>query len=526
MTEEKVHNQSWQEHDSHDDKHRKWHEHDEKLYIAAIFLLAIALYVAFLQSTISEPGYKELIKLGISPANVGYIKISMPLLSFLSALAIFKAGRVQSAKATHSNPAHQHQGHDDYTANFIVAVLLLLAPIVSYNIEYSYSIVTALAVFAFSLAFFAFYNFKSALRYAAIIFALAGAYLAYSNLDHGFSLAKIREVGLVLPLSALALPLLLKESIDLSLIFFFVGLVLAPWLPALSLPILAFSAIRSVTEFRSAKFEDIIYWSVLVLFLIFYIFLNPAKENLVQAASIAVAIAMLCYFVIPLFNLSKLQNVFAIMLIAMGFANAMIDSEQKIAFGLGSVDEKHVTMFREVASLDAKGAGAIGEIAVIDYQYAFEYYTGKKPVMLTEDELLGNKSLGIDYAIISSDGLERLLQSRPIIFRLINIVAYQNGYQAETVTRNYAIVVTLDANYSIMSDGLLYDLNQGTQPRTVSFPKLKTFDANFKISDGSDLINTENILDTNLYNLLFKKTAIKEELGIKLVKVNDSGLKP
>ena len=140
-------------------------------------------------------------------------------------------------------------------------------------------------------------------------------------------------------------------------------------------------------------------------------------------------------------------------------------------------------------------------------------------MLLTVDDLLERKDLDIDYIIISVGGLQTALGSRPIIFRMSSISGSNDGYSADYLSGNYLLRLFISKDSKTISDGMLFDMTQGGQGRTVSFPKLKPFNSNISLLEGNALINTENILDTNLYDLLFKKQTISEAPDIKLIKV-------
>ena len=72
--------------------------------------------------------------------------------------------------------------------------------------------------------------------------------------------------------------------------------------------------------------------------------------------------------------------------------------------------------------------------------------------------------------------------------------------------------------FEIATDAILQNLQTETQGRTVSFPKLKRFSTKSSPGAPMALINTENILESNLYDLLFTKPVIEGYTEAKIVK--------
>ena len=481
---------------------------DSKFYIFTLFVLAFSIYLALSGPTITEEGYKELLLLKLTREQLDLVKISIPIFSFLSSLLIFQ-----------SKP-------ENNLIAFLVSLLFIVSPLVLFNISYAYSLVTALTVFLFSLAGFLFFYLNSNTRYLFALPLLIGAYLAYSYLDYSFSLAKIKDLGIVLPLSAISIVLIIKDKIDLSVILFTLGLFSSFFLPSLSIVLLSFSSLVSLNVFlkhlevleipstsrdsvrRTLDLDDILFWAFFVLFLVIYILYDPIKENYLHAMGSAVAISLVAYFLLPLFNIAKHQNVFFVFLIVIGFSNSVFFIEQR---NLSSISDREVGFFSSVR--------IEGSFGILDNKHAFEFYTGKKPKLLSVDDLLEKKELGVDQVLLSTNSLQKILGSRPVMFRLYSISAVNDGYSIDYVSGDYLLRLSISKDSKIISDGLLFDLRQGGQGRTVSFPKLKPFNSNVTLLEGNALINTENILDTNLYEFLFKKQVVSEALDIKLIKV-------
>ncbi len=462
---------------------------DSKFYIFVLFALVFSIYFAFSGLAISEDGYKELLLFKIGPQQLNLVKLVAPLLSFLSSLLIFKSYK------------------SDSLAAFLVSILFIFSPLVLFNISYLYSIITTVVIFLFCLAGFLYHYFSSNLRYVFLLPLIVGGYLTYSYLDYSFSMAKIKDVGILLPLSAISVALIIKDKIDMSVILFIIGLVSSLFLPSLSLVLLSFSCLISMSIFLK-HFDDTLFWAVFVLFLVFYILYNPVSEGYLHAFSSAIAISLVSYFLLPLFNVSKYQNAFFVFLIVVGFSNSIFMFEQR---DFASIGDKEIEFF---TSLDFEGS-----LGVLDNEYMFEFYTGKKPKLLSLEDILEKRDLGIDNVLLSTKGLQKTLGSRPIVFSMYRISDSNDGYSAEYLSDNYLLRLFISKDSKTISDGVLFDMKQGGQGRTVSFPKLKPFNSNISLLEGNTLLNTENILDTNLYDLLFKKQTISEAPGIKLIRV-------
>src|SRR3989338_505409 len=460
---------------------------DSKIYIFVLFALVFSVYFAFSASAITEDGYRELLLLKIGKEHLDIVKLVIPTLSFLSSLLILKSAKSETS--------------------FLVSLLFVFSPLVLFNIFTSYSLIIAISIFLFSLAGFLFFYFNSNMRYLFLLPLMLGGYLTYSYLDYSFSLAKIKDVGILLQLSTISVALIIKDKIDISVILFTIGLVSSLFLPSLSLVLLSFSCLMSMNLFLK-HFDDTIFWAVFVLFLVFYILYNPASEGYFHILSSAIAVSLVSYFLLPLFNISKHQNAFFVFLIVISFSNSIF------LFGkrdLSPINDKEIEFF---TSLDFDGS-----FGVLDNEYVFEFYKGKKPRLLTVDDLLEKGDIEVDYVILSTDGLQNVLGSRPVIFRISSISGSNDGYSADYLSGNYLLRLFISKDSKTISDGMLFDMTQGGQGRTVSFPKLKPFNSNISLLEGNALINTENILDTNLYDLLFKKQTISEAPDIKLIKV-------
>lgn len=467
-------------------------EFDSKIYISILFLLVFSVYFAFSGPAIAEAGYKELLSLKIGSQYLDFVKLAIPLLAFASSALLFRTA-----------------APDSFRVPFIVSILFILSPIMFSNISYAHSLVTAAVIFLASASCFLFFRYQGqAARGAAIILLVISAYLAYTYPDSSFSLAKIKDAGLLLPLSALSFALIIKDRINASVVLFILGAAVLLFLPSIALVFLAFAALHAL-DILSKEFDNMLFWAVFVLFLTFYLFFNPTAGNLLNAIGVSLAFSLISYFLLPLFKLSNAITPFSVFLVVLGFANGIFLLNQA-DFGIPAWEELEV--FSYAASLPA------GTFGVLDHQHSFEYYTQKKPLLLNADDMLENRSLGIDYAVLSAGGLEKAMGPRPVFFRLFSVSADNGRYSADFVNRNYLLRIALSQDSSIIDDAVLFDLSKNGQGRTVSFPKLKPFNSNTNLLEGGAIINTESILDTNLYNLLFVNPVLYEAKGIKLAR--------
>lgn len=471
-------------------------DYQNRLYLLILVLLPVALYFSFSSGEIADTGYTELIKLKslLGNQSVDLVKILIILSTIVSTILIFYGMNLKDINS------------------FFVALLFLLSPAISINLIHGYSFTTALSVLFVSIAFYLFFSYKKPVKYLALFPFIIAVFITYSFQGFSFSFQNISDIGLVFPISTLPLLFMYKGKIDETVFIFIIGIVSAFFSLPIAIISLSFSALKS-TEYFFKNFDDKKVWLILTFFIGFYILFDPITLNITHNLSAALAISVIAYFLLSLFDLShkKYVTFFMIFMFSLGFTNLYLAIQNS---SLDIPNSEDVNSFKFVASLQ-------GSTGILAYPHAFEYYTDKKPVMLDSKQLLSNKELDLEYIALSSDKLFDVLSSSSITFRLVSLERFNDGnYIAQFLSGDTLLRLQLSSDFEIMGDGVLIDLTTNSQGRTVSFPKLKLFNQNESIISANNvIINTENIIDSNVYNLLFRKQSIYSGVSTKLIKV-------
>ncbi len=460
------------------------------LFIGIILVLAVSGYGLFVDNGFTENGYaeltlvKEITGIQLQDAVVRGLIVAI---TAASAILLFFMKR-----------------ESEY-GSFLAAVFFILSPFVFSTMAYAASFGGSMTILLLMVAGFVFFRTGNPIKLAAIIPLTAALYVGLAITGTEFSVLKIKEIGIVLPLSILSVVPLVRGTVSSREIFFIAGLALSPFLPAFAIAFLAISLIDSLPQFieKNGAFE----WALLAFALFFYFILNPALGNYISAAGIGVALGMITYFIASLFTTSSPQLTRALIIfsIALAVTDGLLATEQL----KGSVPTTE--------ELELITDAPDGTIGMLEHTKAFEYYNGQKPRLITAKELLGTDPLSAEYAIITVKGLERTLAPRPIVFRPVQASVQDSSYIVDYYSNNYVLRTAMTQEFEIITDATIQDLTGRSPVRTVSLPRLRKF-GTFENDEFPAIINTENILDTNAYELLFVNEPHLENSAGKIIR--------
>ena len=465
---------------------------DEKhIYAGILVLVVIVMSIAFSEEALSENAYKNLLALNIGAGQLELIKAGVVLITIASSLVLYYTAREQN------------------NITFITTILFLFSPIIFLNLSVADSVYSLGVIFLATLSAYIFLKGTKMQKYGAIIPIFLALYISSNFLDTSFSLEKIKEIGIILPLSIISILAIYRDKIDYETLFFIPGLLCAPLLPALSLVFVSLSAGNALQSIAK-KNDETIGIACIGGALASYLVFNPSTENYLYALAAGIALGITSYFIISLFNKSHSKFLSAVILfvISLGFVYTLFTTQNTIAT-IPTLDE--LALFKTAAHLK-------GTVGILESNNAFEFYTGQKPYLITTDDLLKREPLPFDYALFTVNGLSKKLSSRAIIFRQVQLIEQESGYVLDYLSNAYVMRVFMTNKFEIATDAILQNLQTETQGRTVSFPKLKRFSTRSSSGAPMALINTENILESNLYDLLFTNPVIEEYTEAKIVK--------
>ncbi|MDO8554369.1 MAG: hypothetical protein Q7S22_06170 [Candidatus Micrarchaeota archaeon] len=454
--------------------------------IAILLLLTVGLYLGFSNSILSDKTYGTLINdetlssLGLD--NLFPITI---ILVFLTAVILYFA-----------------IAQKENTINSLLVVLLFLfSPLVLTNLAVVYSFYGVLAASLLSIALLVYKKLDAPMKYLALVPVVIA--LIISLPSFAFSISNITTVGILLPLSILALAhmekqaIVEKHTIHESIIVLVLGLVFALFSPGISIILLAFAASEGLAVINKSNHQNI-FWSAFAFMLILSMALLNPDSTLVSALSLAIGFSILAYFLFFLYTADmekyKLFFVFSLVILSAISSSLILSSllEQRASPSL-------IEAYKFSKTLD-------GQFGIIDFPNTYAYYSGKNAVILNAENLVSEKPLTVDYAIIDVNGIYKLYGNSSIVFRFDSMSAVNGNPNSALFRNNQQIAVTsLSTDLkSAITDAVIQDNVNGATKR-ISFLKIRSFTKSLTLSDPRNLlINVENIGSSNLFNLLFR----------------------
>ena len=471
-----------------------------------IALVVLGLFFAFSPAGLSEKGYSELLDgtmfaLFLAPFKLAGVKTLLLFAAIASGILAYLFST----------------SFGNRISALLIALLVVFSSFVISGFIYGVSI---LSLFALSLFLFAVFlsRQESALKFAAAVPAFIGLLLVFPSLSFSpDNVVNFRNVGILLPIAIVALSeTVRKKIISIEFIAFILGAALLFLSPALSIPLLVLASARPLAEFFNS--QDKISWILLIFaFALFLSFnpLNPSSEILPSIALSATAVVIV-YLILSLydFQVSTSTPIIAIFLITLASGFALLPL---YISPVPAPSDALIEGFRFDVVNDYSASTAITE-----FPNAYMYHTSKSPIMLTSNDLLSEVQLPYDYVILSSSSVFSMFGERMIAFRPVSTNTDPATGKQSVVLANRDLLLSvpiLADGTSISGDGQLYDFSLRFV-KSVPFTKLKMFDKSASISDPKNvLIITEQITDSNLYNIIMYSNAVYSKDGVKIFKL-------
>jgi len=453
-----------------------------KNIVHMIVLILIPLGFFLLSPGMSDAGYSELVE------NPFLGDFGAEAVSAFVLVAVMAAGLLF------------YKAEKEENMSFIVALFILLSPYLVLNVTLSSSPLSAISFLLLAMAYFV---ARKVNVYAAVV-PLIIAVIIWHPIEP--SLNNIMAVGLILPLSALVLIKKEKEAVG----GFIVGVIISVFSPVYGLAVLAFSGNRALDQF-SKNLNDKKFWFLGVFAIVLYLLIPSEAEGVFQTVLAAAGVTGLFYLVLSLYKFDGNRYLYIALafLLALSFGNSFVEYHLNI---VSIPSEDSIEAFK---ILSGKG----GEVGIMEFSNAFRFYSGKEGMMLNAGELIENKSLGVDYIVLSSTGLYKKFENRSIVF------SYGGGGLNDQgrligmfVNRNYVLYTELTGDLEPTGDGTIQDRKSGLTIN-VPFTKLRKFNEELPLNNPNNLlINTQNIDGSNLY-LILTSEPLYQENGVKVVEV-------
>lgn len=477
------------------------------LQLAAIILLPLGIYAAFSHEGIAEGGYGELL------GSAGFLRI-LGEVSFIKIISL--ATIVISALLLYLSLSKLSK---ERALAFLVTVLFIFSPIVTFNIaaSLSFSVVLSLFLFSLSLTILAFAETEKWHRNLAALPVAIALFLLWPTinltaLSVNGALAAIGLVGFLFPLSFifLAFEELRKKG---NVLPFVAGVITVPFFPSFSLIALSFCTLNGMGYLLKNR-DKLEGWLYLSFFIVLYLGITVSSA-ITQLILGAAALAGFMYFLFSLqIILPKTASVaFVFMTILLASSTTLMRLEKDAA---PTPSAELINMFKSAKELE-------GNVGIIEFPNAFKFYTGKEATFVAQDKLISNESLDAAYLVLSTDSLYRVFENRSVALKFLGMARMEKVDYAVFGNKAYLLYAAVSSSpeHSILAEPqpTLIDLKSNYK-KGVPFSKLRLFNPSLSSLDSNNiLINIEPITDTTLYNILIKCDVVSETNTTRLFKV-------
>lgn len=387
-------------------------------------------------------------------------------------------------------------GTDAGTAKTLSLLLFVLLPLAVYLIA------------AYALKADAFHSFV-----AALLFAVAGL-----NVESLYSLAPligmamgkqyelaaiVKSAGLLAALGALSLIRYEKEKITAALAV--VGIVLMAFAPGLGLILVAIAAAKGISLLEDEKQKN----NAIAVAVAGFCFQGFYSGDAGIALAVALFAALVAYIVAAL-HAVKSEEIAAVLLIfvAAGILGGMSTAKSGIAKSLGA-DE---------LGAYAAAKNVQGSFGVLDYPNAFEYYAGKKAVLLNASDMLRKGKPDAEFVLFSTRSLDAALGDMPLEFAYAESYKSGNTETAVFLNRKYALYMGVSNGDLAVQNGVFQNLDNAEQG-AIPFTKLKKL-FNLSYSDPQNrIIDIVDLEESRIYEVLFPSTVAFDRNGTRIIGV-------
>ena len=445
-----------------------------KHYIPYLFfvLFAVGIQLLFSNITLADSAYKELVDYSIH-ADFFAIRLGVSALMVISAFLIYFAFR------------------ENQLAGFTTAVVFFMATIP--NVAYVFSLVQALSIFLGVLGLFILTVREDTLRYVSLVFFAIALFISYPHFLYAFD---VTTGGFALPIA-----FLLMGSVSFRIIYLIAGLVLMYLYPPLSLASLAFASGFSLTQFLK-DFSNKKQW--LLFLVVFFIFLFSSRDTSLNTVLIGGFVAFIIFGLVYLYS-SSIEGFATSFLFVILLSSIIIGVAAPLQSTIRTPTLDHLVLYQSVDS----------PTYILEFPFAFKYYTGMEPNLLSREDLVEEKFEGAILA--SNPDLFEKVQNDTILFYYESSNNIDGQLFGTFVNRQYVLIVPMSGNFEFIGHGQLYSRATRAFISGIIFPYLKIYDAD--LQGGTMVMNTENSRNTMLYHILFQSKVEKQSGNVKLYRV-------
>jgi hypothetical protein len=323
---------------------------------------------------------------------------------------------------------------------------------------------------------------------AASFFSVPPLVALFFGQQYGL-LQALKIAGAVLPLGLVAIAGYRKDAVAAALAV--LGAIALPFAPGISVVLLALAAAKGIWLMESEGYGD----KALVLAVMVFAFQGFYQGDFTAAAVASVLVAAISYVAVSLHNVKK-DEVAALVMLFLAFGIVVM------VYSISAANESALSA-QEIAAYRAGGSLA-GPFSVLDYQNAFQYYSGKEASLLNASAIAKKGSNLTGMAVFSTRSLDAAYGARPVAF------AYAGQYRDESnrvyavfANSRYAIYMRVQGSALAVDDAQIYDIGTG-ENGVIPYTKIKQFGEGNFTSPNVRMINAQEIDGSALYSALFR----------------------
>lgn len=459
-------------------------KHVELLRLAVLIMIGAGIYTAFSSAGIAESGYAELLGSASFLTALGdaaAIKAAMLIMTIITTIILYLSLK---------------KAFEDEAVAFLIAVLFLFSPLISFGIAFLPSPSSLIAVFLFAIALAIFVFVPAAFRAFSVLPFLAALFLLLPILSPAFSLRAVTSVGFVLPLAFLLFVFreLRKKELAVPCA---ISVILSPFLPELSIVALSFYAVLGVMHFLKNP-HMIEGWLTLSFFII--IFVNAGAQNSLAPLMAATIVTVILYFLFTLYSTSlrAFSSLFPLFIVALAATDALLFFQS---------DPLDVPSPELIAAFQFAGKEQL-DVGILDFQSSYRFHSGMSGKSISSEQLLSKEELPVDYLLLSSSGLLKIFENRSVALKPLGFMRNEQGQLIGMFgNKRFILYVALSADLNEVlpqPQPVLLDLQYGYK-KNIPFTKLRRFSPSLPLMHKDNLlINLDGITDSSLYRTLLK----------------------
>ncbi len=366
------------------------------------------------------------------------------------------------------------------------------------------------AVSAYVLKGDDFYSFVAAALFivaganAASVYSLNPLLASALGKQYGM-LNAIKDAGVLLPLGLAALLTYEYRKDRVAAGLAGAGVIFAPFAPGIALIPLSLAAAKGLEALANAPHGD----KALVLAVFVFAFQGFYSGDAAAGLAAAILLSGVAYIAISLHNV-KSDDVSALAMLFTAFSVLLAVYAASTA-SAGYPTQGELAAFGAAKSTD-------GTFGVFARPNAFEYYSGKRAVLLNASALLKKNATLPEFVVLSPKALDAAYADRPVFFQFAQLytdAAYNRQYAVFSNGNGSVLQMAVSGGELAPEDALLYT----TERQTVPFTKIKRLYNGSFTGASNRMVNVQEIDGSALYEVLFSSQPVFAQNGTEIARV-------